>query len=61
MKKNAPKTAIINLREQLEILQKREAHLEKQIAEQDALARKHVSTNKNCKFARFFANTGHIA
>ncbi|KAF8429626.1 Snf7-domain-containing protein [Tirmania nivea] len=46
-KKNAPKNAIINLREQLDMLTKREKHLEQQIADQDAIARKNVSTNKN--------------
>lgn len=46
-KKNAPKNAIINLREQLDMLSKRERHLEQQIAEQDAIARKNVATNKN--------------
>ena len=45
-KKNAPKNAIISLREQLEMLSKRERHLEQQVAEQDAVARKNVSTNK---------------
>jgi len=46
-KKNAPKNAIINLREQLDMLTKRERHLEQQIADQDAAARKNISTNKN--------------
>lgn len=46
-RKDAPKNAILGLRGQLEMLQKREKHLEHQIAEQDAAARKHVSTNKN--------------
>ena len=46
-KKNAPKNAIIGLREQLELLQKREKHLEQLISEQDGLARKNITTNKN--------------
>lgn len=46
-RKDAPKNAILGLRAQLEMLQKREKHLENQIAEQDAAARKHVATNKN--------------
>jgi charged multivesicular body protein 4 len=46
-KKDAPKKAIIDLRSQLEMLQKREKHLQNQIDEQDAIARKNVSTNKN--------------
>lgn len=46
-RKDAPKNAILGLRQQLEMLQKREKHLENQMAEQDALARKNVTTNKN--------------
>lgn len=46
-RKDAPKNAILQLREQLDTLQKREKHLENQIADQDALARKHINTDKN--------------
>lgn len=46
-KKDAPKNAILGLRSQLDMLQKRERHLQNQIDEQDAIARKNVSTNKN--------------
>lgn len=46
-RKDAPKNAILLLREQLDMLQKREKHLENQVAEQDSAARKHVNTNKN--------------
>lgn len=46
-RKDAPKNAILLLREQLDMLQKREKYLENQIAEQDAAARKFVNTNKN--------------
>lgn len=49
-RKDAPKKAIIGLREQLDMLQKRERHLEAQIAEADATARKHIATNKNGMF-----------
>ena len=45
-RKDAPKNAILMLRQQLDMLQKRERHLETQMAEQDAVARKNVSTNK---------------
>ncbi|OCL04669.1 vacuolar-sorting protein-like protein snf7 [Glonium stellatum] len=45
--KEAPKKAILQLRGQLEMLSKREKHLQNQMDEQDALARKYVSTNKN--------------
>ncbi|KAF2011053.1 Snf7-domain-containing protein [Aaosphaeria arxii CBS 175.79] len=44
--KDAPKKAILQLRGQLEMLTKREKHLQNQMDEQDSLARKHVSTNK---------------
>jgi len=46
-KKDSPKNAILALRQQLDMLQKRERHLQNQMDEQDALARKHISTNKN--------------
>ncbi|OJJ47549.1 hypothetical protein ASPZODRAFT_131072 [Penicilliopsis zonata CBS 506.65] len=46
-RKDAPKNAILGLREQLDMLQKREKHLENQMEEQDAVARKNISTNKN--------------
>lgn len=46
-RKDAPKNAILLLREQLDMLQKRERHLETQMEEQEAVARKHVSGNKN--------------
>ncbi|KAL1592001.1 ESCRT-III subunit protein snf7 [Paraconiothyrium brasiliense] len=45
-KKEAPKKAILQLRGQLEMLNKREKHLQNQMDEQDTLARKHVNTNK---------------
>ena len=44
--KDAPKKAILQLRAQLEMLNKRETHLQLQMSEQDALARKYVSSNK---------------
>lgn len=46
-RKDSPKNAILGLRSQLDMLQKREKHLQSQIDEQEATARKHVSTNKN--------------
>lgn len=45
-RKDAPKKAILELRQTLDMLQKRERHLETQMAEQDAVARKNISTNK---------------
>lgn len=44
--KEAPKKAILQLRGQLEMLNKREKHLQNQMDEQDGLARKYVSSNK---------------
>jgi charged multivesicular body protein 4 len=46
-RKDAPKNAILALREQLDMLQKREKHLENQMAEQEAVAKKNVASNKN--------------
>ncbi|KAK0728406.1 Snf7-domain-containing protein [Lasiosphaeria miniovina] len=46
-RKDSPKNAILDLRTQLEMLQKRENHLQRQIEEQDGIARKNVTTNKN--------------
>jgi charged multivesicular body protein 4A/B len=48
-RKDAPKNAILLLRQQLDMLQKRERHLESQMADQDALARKNLATNKTGK------------
>ncbi|KIE03055.1 ESCRT-III component, partial [Metarhizium majus ARSEF 297] len=44
--KDSPKNAIVGLREQLELLQKREKHLQNQVDEQYEIARKNVSSNK---------------
>ncbi|KXL43832.1 hypothetical protein M433DRAFT_58685 [Acidomyces richmondensis BFW] len=44
--KDAPKNAILGLRSTLEMLAKREKHLQNQMEEQDAIARKNVNTNK---------------
>ncbi|OKL59202.1 Vacuolar-sorting protein snf7 [Talaromyces atroroseus] len=46
-RRDAPKEAILGLRAQLEMLQKREKHLENQIAEQEGIAKKNVTSNKN--------------
>jgi charged multivesicular body protein 4 len=46
-RKEAPKEAILGLRGQLEMLTKREKHLESQIADQEAIAKKNVASNKN--------------
>jgi charged multivesicular body protein 4 len=48
--KDSPKNAILALRSQLEMLQKREKHLQSQMDEQDAIARKNVNTNKSGKW-----------
>ncbi|TKA62431.1 Vacuolar-sorting protein SNF7 [Friedmanniomyces simplex] len=44
--KDAPKNAILGLRSTLEMLSKRERHLQNQMDEQDAIARKNVAANK---------------
>lgn len=49
-KKDSPKNAILGLRSQLEMLQKRENHLQLQMDQQDAIAREKVSTNKNGRY-----------
>jgi charged multivesicular body protein 4 len=46
-RKDAPKEAILGLRGQLDMLTKREKHLESQIADQEAIAKKNVTSNKN--------------
>ncbi|KAL5358022.1 Snf7-domain-containing protein [Aspergillus floccosus] len=46
-RKDAPKNAILMLREQLDMLQKREKHLEHLMDEQEAVAKRNVTTNKN--------------
>lgn len=45
-KKDAPKKAILQLRSTLEMLNKRERHLQNQMDEEDQKARKFVNTNK---------------
>ncbi|CRG85281.1 Vacuolar-sorting protein snf7 [Talaromyces islandicus] len=50
-RKDAPKEAILGLRSQLEMLQKRQTHLESQIEDQEAIARKNVTSNKNAAMA----------
>ncbi|KAJ9297773.1 hypothetical protein DTO271G3_3994 [Paecilomyces variotii] len=46
-RKDAPKNAILLLREQLDMLQKREKYLESQMADQEAIARENITKNKN--------------
>lgn len=48
--KESPKHAILGLRSQLEMLSKRETHLQNQIDEQDTLARKYISGNRNGEY-----------
>ena len=45
-RKDSPKNAILGLRSQLDMLQKREKHLQNQIDEQEGIARKNVNSNK---------------
>lgn len=59
--KNNPKNAILGLRSQLDMLQKREKHLQNQMDEQDGLARKYVTTNNKTGEDRRSARTGLLA
>ncbi|KAL9000519.1 MAG: hypothetical protein Q9169_000812 [Polycauliona sp. 2 TL-2023] len=45
-RKDAPKKAILDLRQQLDMLQKRERHLENQMANEDKKAKENVTSNK---------------
>ncbi|KAJ8124141.1 hypothetical protein ONZ43_g66 [Nemania bipapillata] len=58
-KKDTPKNAILDLRTQLDMLQKREKHLMNQMADQDAIARKNINTNKNAAKAALRRKKGH--
>ncbi|KAI9670486.1 MAG: ESCRT-III subunit protein snf7 [Caeruleum heppii] len=58
-RKAAPKDAIVALRAHLEMLQKRETHLQNQIDEQQAIAKKHISTNKNAAKAALTRKKQH--
>jgi hypothetical protein len=44
-RKDAPKKAILDLRQQLDMLQKREKHLENQMVEQENIAKKNLQAN----------------
>lgn len=46
-KKELPKKAIVELREHISMLNKKQTHLENQMKEQDEIARKNISSNKN--------------
>jgi charged multivesicular body protein 4 len=59
-KKNAPKEAILKLRSTLEMLSKREKHLQNLMDEQDALARKNISTNKTGEWNNFMEKCGEM-
>jgi charged multivesicular body protein 4A/B len=48
-KQDAAKNSIVKLREQVNMLEKKEAHLQKQIDELTATAKRNVQTNKKGK------------
>ncbi|KAK4113870.1 Snf7-domain-containing protein [Canariomyces notabilis] len=50
-RKDNPKNVIITLRTQLEMLEKRQKHLENQIEQQNQIAKKNVTTNKQAAMA----------
>ncbi|KAI5841416.1 Snf7-domain-containing protein [Morchella snyderi] len=59
-KKDIPKKAILDVRQQLEMLQKKEKHLEQQIEEQDNIARKFVQTNKTAAMTALKRKKMHV-
>ncbi|CAG9999360.1 unnamed protein product [Clonostachys byssicola] len=58
-RKDAPKSAILDLRSQLDMLSKREKFLMSQIEEQEAIARKNVTTNKTAAKAALRRKKNH--
>jgi charged multivesicular body protein 4 len=53
-KQDAAKNSIVKLREQVTMLEKKEAHLQKQIDDLTAVAKRNVTTNKK-------GNPSHLA
>lgn len=51
-KQDAAKNSIVKLREQVNMLEKKEAHLQKQIDDLTATAKRNVATNKKGTSAR---------
>jgi charged multivesicular body protein 4A/B len=51
-KQDGAKNSIVRLREQITMLEKKEAHLQKQIDELTATAKRNVTTNKKGKCSR---------
>lgn len=60
-RKDSPKNAILGLRSQLDMLQKREKHLQNQIDEQEAIARKNVNSNKSAALMALRRKKNHEA
>ncbi|CAH0053036.1 unnamed protein product [Clonostachys solani] len=58
-RKDAPKSAILDLRSQLDMLTKREKFLMTQIEDQEAIARKNVTTNKTAAKAALRRKKNH--
>lgn len=58
-RKDSPKNAILALRSQLDMLQKREKHLQNQIDEQETIARKNVNSNKAAALAALRRKKNH--
>lgn len=54
--RDTTKNAILGLRGTLDMLSKRERHIQNQMEEQDAIARKNVSTNKPGRSSRDATN-----
>lgn len=58
-RKDSPKNAILGLRSQLDMLQKREKYLQSQIDEQENIARKNVNSNKTAAMAALRRKKNH--
>ena len=56
--KDSPKKAILDLRSQLVMLQKRQQHLQNQVNDQEAAARKHVAASNTAGKDRLRAKMG---
>jgi charged multivesicular body protein 4A/B len=52
-KQDAAKNAIVRLREQINMLEKKEAHLQKQIDDYTATAKRNVTSNKKGRVVSF--------
>jgi charged multivesicular body protein 4 len=59
-KKESPKDAIVGLRSQLDMLEKRERHLQSQLKEQEAQVKKYATTNRDGKRVSWPLSIRHV-